>query len=227
MRAILNIAILLSFSTIAMAQNPLRNFRDGNKQFHDGNYNAAEILFRRGLEADSTDIRGRYNLANALYKQGEYEKSAEMYNQLLHDRRLSKSQKSNVFHNLGNASVRTENFEDAINAYKEALKLKPHDDTRYNLAYAMQRLQQQQQQQQSQCQQNQCQKNQDQQQQQQQQQQQNRQNQNNQNQSQQPDQMRQSDAERMLNAMDRQERNTLEKKKRNQVQQRRRTERDW
>ncbi|MCL2683316.1 MAG: tetratricopeptide repeat protein [Bacteroidales bacterium] len=233
MRTILNIAILLSLSTTVFAQNPLRNFREGNRQFQDGNYNAAEILYRRGLEADSNDIRGRYNLANALYKQGEYEKSAELYNQLLNDKRLNKKQKTNVFHNLGNTSVRTENYQDAVNAYKEAMKLNPHDDTRYNLAYALQRMQQQQQEQQEQDQkndQNQQQKNQqDQQSQQNQNQQQQQQQQQNQdrNQGERPDQMKKSDAERMLNAMDRQERNTLDKKKKIKVEQRGRAEKDW
>ncbi|MDR0437260.1 MAG: tetratricopeptide repeat protein [Bacteroidales bacterium] len=234
MRIILNIAILLSFSATVFAQNPLRNFREGNRQFQDGNYNAAEILYRRGLEADSNDVRGRYNLANALYKQGEYEKSAEIYNQLLNDKRLSKKQKANVFHNLGNTSLRTENYQDAVNAYKEAMKLNPHDDTRYNLAYALQRMQQQQQEQQGQDQkndQNQQQQNQqDQNQNQQQQQRQQNQDNNQQNQQQQgerPDQMKKSDAERMLNAMDRQERNTLDKKKKIKVEQRGRAEKDW
>jgi len=241
MRTILNIAILLSFSTVVFSQNSLKSFRDGNRQFHDGNYNASEILYRRGLQADSTDTRGRFNLSNALYKQGESEKSAELYEQLLHDRRLNNKQKSQIHHNLGNSFVRTEKYEDAVNAYKEAMKLNPNDDTRYNLAYALQRLQQQQQQQ-NQNQQNQDQNN-DQNQKQQQQQQQNqdqnnnqqqqrRQNQGNDEQSRQgqgsqPHQLRQSDAERMLNAMDRQERNTLDKRKQINVQQRGRAEKDW
>jgi len=224
MRIILNIAILLSFSVISFAQNPLRNFRDGNRQFRDGNYNNAELLFRRGLEADSIDVRGRFNLANTLYKQGEFEKSAEMYEQLLFDRNLNKNQRANAFHNLGNSAVRTENYQEAVEAYKEAMKLNPHDDTRYNLAYALQRLQEQQQEQ-NQDQQND--QNQDQQQQQQQQQNQDNNDQRDQQQRSQPDQLRQGDAERMLNAMDRRERNTLDKRKENNAQQRSRAERNW
>jgi tetratricopeptide (TPR) repeat protein len=239
MKTILNIAILLSLSVTSFAQNPLRNFRDGNRLFHEGNFNEAEILFRRGLQADSTDVRGRFNLANSIYKQNEFEQSAEMFEQLLHDRRLSNRQKSNVLHNLGNSFVRTENFEEAVNSYKEAMKLNPNDDTRYNLAYALQRLQQQQQQNQDQNQQNQDQQND---QNQQQQQQQNNQNQNQQNQQQQqnqadnqrsqrqgqqPHELKQGDAERMLNAMERQEKNTLDRKRQANVQQRQRAEKDW
>jgi tetratricopeptide (TPR) repeat protein len=238
MKTILNLAILLSFSTVVFSQSPLKNFREGNRLFHDGHFNEAEILFRRGLQADSTDVRGRFNLANSIYKQNEFEKSAELYDQLLNDRRLSNRQKSNVLHNLGNSLVQKENYEDAVKSYKEAMKLNPNDDTRYNLAYALQRLQQQQQNQ-DQNQQNQDKNNE---QDQQQQQQQNNQDQNQQNQQQrqnqghddqkkqgessQPDQLKQGDAERMLNAMERQEKNTLDKRKQTNVQQRR-TEKDW
>jgi tetratricopeptide (TPR) repeat protein len=225
MKTILNIAILLSFSVVSFAQNPLRNFRDGNRQFREGNYNASEILFRRGLEADSTDVRGHFNLANTLYKQGDFEKPAEMYERLLHDRQLSKNQRANAFHNLGNSAVRTENYQEAVEAYKEAMKLNPHDDTRYNLAYALQKLQEQQQQEQNQDQQNDQNQNQDQQQQQQQQNQNN--NQRDQQERSQPDQLRPGDAERMLNAMDRRERNTLDKRKQNNAQQRSRAEKNW
>jgi tetratricopeptide (TPR) repeat protein len=226
MRTILNIAILLSFSTVSFAQqNPLKNFREGNRAFHDGNFNNAEILYRRGLETDSTDVRGRFNLANTLYKQGEFEQSAKMYEQLLNDRRLNKRQKSQVYHNIGNSQVRQEDYQNAINSYKEAMKLNPNDDTRYNLAYAIQRLQQQQQQQ------NQNQNQQDNQEQKQnQQQQQNQGNQDQKKQQQQasqPHELKQGDAERMLNAMDRQERNTMDRKRQENVQQRARTERDW
>ena len=231
MKNVLHIAILLSFSAVSIAQNPLKNFRDGNRQFRDGQYNAAEILFRRGLEADETDIRGRFNLANTLYRQGEFEQSAEMYEQLLHDKRLSKRQRANAYHNLGNSFVRTENFEDGVKAYKESMKLNPNDDTRYNLAYALQRLQQQQQQQNqdqnNQDQQQQQQNNQNQQNQQQRQQNQGNNDQRNQQQAQQPNQLRQGDAERMLNAMDRQERNTLDKRRQQNPPQRNRPERDW
>ena len=230
MRTILNIAILLGFSAVSFAQNPLGSFREGNRQFHDGNFNNAEILFRRGLQVDSTDFRGRFNLANSLYKQGDYEASTEMFNELLSDRRLNKKQRANVHHNLGNSLVRTEEFGEAVNSYKEAMKLNPNDDTRYNLAYAMQRLQEQQQQQQQDQNQDQQQQQQQQNQQQQQGQQQNQGDNNNRQQQKQPnrpDQLTRGDAERMLSAMERQERNTLDKKRQDNVRQRARAERDW
>ncbi|MDR2907955.1 MAG: tetratricopeptide repeat protein [Bacteroidales bacterium] len=236
MKTILFIAVLLGLSPVAMAQKPLKSFREGNKLYQDKKYEEAGISYMKGLEADSMDARGLYNMANTIYKLGEYEQSAEAYNKLLSteqfSKQLSKSQKADAFHNLGNASIQKEDYENGIKAYKEALKLKPNDAaTKYNLAYALQKMQQQQQQNQQNQDQNQDKKDQKDQQKQQQQQPKDQQQNKDQKQQQQPqqpqDKIKKSDAERMLNAMDKQEKNTLEKKKKIKVEQRVRTDKDW
>ena len=46
-------------------------------------------------------------------------------------------EKAKAFHNLGNSQLQQRNYNDAIDAYKQALKLNSNDrDTKYNLAYA-------------------------------------------------------------------------------------------
>ncbi len=142
-------------------------------------------------------------------------------------------------------------FQQAVKAYQDALKLDPkNDDTRYNLAYARRLLQQAQQQQQQQGG-GSDQKNQDQQQNQQQQQgnnqnkdqqqQQNQQQQGNQQDQQQqqgkeqqqkkqakPQEQRKQDAERMLEAVKNNERQTLkEQTRKEQVSTARHTDKDW
>ena len=142
-------------------------------------------------------------------------------------------------------------FQQAVKAYQDALKLDPkNDDTRYNLAYARRLLQQAQQQQQQQGG-GSDQKNQDQQQNQQQQQgnnqnkdqqqQQNQQQQGNQQDQQQqqgkeqqqkkqakPQEQRKQDAERMLEAVKNNERQTLkEQSRKEQVSTARHTDKDW
>lgn len=141
-------------------------------------------------------------------------------------------------------------FQNAVKSYQESLKLEPKDeDTRYNLAYArrlLQQAQQQQQQQQgggqdnqdqqNQQQQNQQGQNQDQQQNQQQDQQQQGQQQNQPNQPQQqqgqqsqakPDHKKQ-DAERMLEAVKNNERQTMRQIDRNDIKAKaRHTDKDW
>jgi len=146
-------------------------------------------------------------------------------------------------------------FQQAVNDYQEALKLAPkNDDTRYNLSYAKKMLQQAQQQQQQQQggnqnqdnqdkkdnkdkqgnngqdkqQQQQDQNNQQQQQQQQQQNQQNQQDRQQQKQQQRQQQQKKQDAERLLEAVKNNEKNTMkENAKKVEVAAPRSIEKDW
>lgn len=211
----------------------------GNRLYQNGNLHEAEISYLKALQHDSTYYKAKYNLANAQYGQQNYERALENYAAVAEDPTLSKAEKSSVFHNLGNTFVQQKDYQKAVDAYIRALQQQPgRPDTRYNLAYA-QRMLQQQQQQQNQQQNQQDKQDQKQDQQQQQQQQQNQQQQKNQEQKdqqgqQQPPQDRQGqqdnqqlspkqkakqqEAERMLRALENQEKNTLEKIKKSKDQ---------
>jgi tetratricopeptide (TPR) repeat protein len=86
-------------------------------------------------------------LSNALYRQKRY-KEAHALLDTLGKLKKSESEKSKIYHNMGNTFLQEKAYEQSIEAYKKALK---HDskaeDSRYNLSYAMKKLQQQQQQQ--------------------------------------------------------------------------------
>lgn len=212
----------------------------GNRLYQNGNLHEAEISYLKALHHDSTYYKAKYNLANAQYGQQNYERALENYTAVAEDPALSKAEKSSVFHNLGNTFVQQKDYQKAVDAYIRALQQQPgRTDTRYNLAYA-QRMLQQQQQQQNQQQQNKQDQKQDQQQQQQNQQQQqknqdqqDKQNRQQQQQQQQPQdkqgrqdnpqmtpqqKARQQEAERMLRALENQEKNTLEKIKKSKDQ---------
>lgn len=210
----------------------------GNRLYQNGKLHEAEISYLKALQHDSTYYKAKYNLANAQYGQQNYERALENYAAVAEDPTLSKAEKSSVFHNLGNTFVQQKDYQKAVDAYIRALQQQPgRPDTRYNLAYAQRMLQQQQQQQNQQ--QNQQDKQDQKQDQQQQQQQQNQQQQKNQEQKdqqgqQQPPQDRQGqqdnqqlspkqkakqqEAERMLRALENQEKNTLEKIKKSKDQ---------
>lgn len=98
-----------------------------------------------------------YNMANALYRKCRifpdrdttaYQKIDDLYKKLTADKSCTKELRASAFHNMGNNFMLQEKYADAVNAYKNALKLNPTDmDTKYNLEYAKKKLQQQQQQQ--------------------------------------------------------------------------------
>jgi Ca-activated chloride channel family protein len=76
-----------------------------------------------------------------------FEQAAEQF-EVASKSTLNTDTMQRAFHNLGNSKLFQSNYEDAISAYKKALKLNPKDeDTRYNLAFAQRQLKKQQDQQ--------------------------------------------------------------------------------
>ena len=142
----------------ASAQASRHKMREGNRQYNKEHYDQAELQYRRALERDSTDARGHYNLANALYRQQKYDEAVGHYEQALSAK--GDKQRARALHNRGNSLLKAamssgegnmEQLQQALASYQEALKLDPkNDDTRYNLALARHLLKQAQQQQQQQ-----------------------------------------------------------------------------
>lgn len=149
-----NVIIYLLFyllpSSVIFCQTDVSHFREGNKLYEDKQYDKSEIEYRKGLEKSKDSYTGRFNLANSLYKQGKYTEAAAVLDSLYKSTSNPK-QKSSAYHNLGNALLKAEEYEQSIDAFKEALKLDPEaEDSRYNLSYAYKKLKKQQQQQQQQ-----------------------------------------------------------------------------
>lgn len=142
-----SVLVLLSFNVFAQREER-KLIENGNTEYKAGKYNEAEILYRKSLEKNRESEIANYNLGDALYKQGKFEDAAQIF-QGIAGKTTDKDLKSKAYHNLGNSLLKTEKYQESVNAYKNALKTNSVDDeTRYNLAYAMSKLQQQQQQQQ-------------------------------------------------------------------------------
>lgn len=240
-----SVLVFLSHTGDLFAQREERKLIDnGNKEYKNEKYNEAEILYRKSLEKNRESEIANFNLADALYKQGKYDDAAQIF-QGIAGKTTDKDLKSKALHNLGNSLLKTEKYQESVDAYKNALKTNSVDDeTRYNLAYAMSKMQQQQQQQQ-QNQQNQDKKNdkQDKQEQQkqedkkddpkqdQQQQADNKEQQEKEQQQQQQkqDKLSQQDAERMLDALGKEEKDVQDKMKKERLKQAQKVkiEKDW
>jgi len=210
-----------------------KNVREGNKLYKKEKYTESEISYRKSLEVNPRSIEGTYNLGNSLYKQGKFPEAAEQY-QLIAAQEKDPVKLAQVFHNLGNISMKNNQYDKSVQAYRQSLRLNPKDDeTRYNLALAQKLLENQQNQDQSEEQQNKDQKddqkNKEDQQQNQQQQQDDKKQNKTQEEQQQNEQMSKDNAQQMLDAFLQDEKDTQEKVKKAQMQQqqRRRTEKEW
>jgi Ca-activated chloride channel family protein len=142
-----NILFILSFlmSIASFAQNKKSFLRDGNELYADSSFNEAEMQYRKSLEKDQDYFNASFNLADAIYKQERYEESSGLFNALVDDA-PTETELAKVYHNLGNSLVKEQKLEEAIDAYKSALRINPNDkDTRHNLALSTQQKQQQEQ----------------------------------------------------------------------------------
>ena len=227
--------LMLASPVMLQAQSDRSEVRAGNREFKKGEFREAELDYKRALEEDSTSVTAKYNLGNALYKTESYSE-AELYLKGLGDslKSVSASKASDCFHNSGNLALKQKKYQEAVDAYKESLRLEPDNfETKSNLAYAQKMLKEQQQQQQNQ-QDNQNQQDQNQQQNQNQDQQDNRDQDNQQDQNRNQDQQDSQNqpqitpqaAQQMLQAIEDKEKQTQDKVKKVKAQQQKSKEKE-
>lgn len=158
-KRLLTFLLLLGCGVCAMAQlaPERKDIYRGNKLFSAGELDNAIVEYRKALQKDSTSYSANYNLANTSYtaavaeesangKVAKYEEAAKYL-----DKVLETSPTFEAWFNKGNVLMQQENYQQAVDAYKEALLLNPGDmDAKRNYIYARQKAQQQQDQQQNQ-----------------------------------------------------------------------------
>ena len=231
----------------AMAQDVRqmrRHVRRGNRMMHTGMLDKAYEEYRKAYEADSSSSLVNYNLARSMFpKEWKIMKAdaAADSTMLRYFSNAGKEQaepnplrRSMAYHNMGvihqiranqsSDQQKTQQLQQAIEAYKQALRLNPHDDeARYNLVLCQRQMKNDGQNQ------NQQGDNKDQQgEQQKQEQQQQQQQQDQQEQQQQEPPMSKENAEQLLQAAMQQEKQTQKRLKEQQMQQQRRqVEKNW
>ena len=217
MKKILLFCLLTASVAGAYAQRSDRSFvRKGNHMFEDSLFIKAEENYLKALDMNPELNEAYFNLGNAYTAQQKPNEAIEQYSKMADaleapkkelmdnpsaskkDLDKCKQDLAKTYHNTGVVYHMCEQYDKAVEAYKQALRNNPQDDeTRYNMILAQRRLQDQQQQQQEQQQEQEQEQQQDQQQQQQDQQ---EQQQEQQQQQQQEEEMSQENAEQILQA---------------------------
>ena len=170
------------------AQVDKRDVRRGNRDFRKENFKEAELDYFRALVKDSLSFAANYNMANTLYRQENYDQALKHLEKIA-DMAADSPAAADYYYNLGNVAMAKEDYQKAVDAYKQSLLRNPADlEAKENYIYAKEKLKQQQDQQNQQN----DQQNQQQDQQNQQQDQQNQQNDQDQNQDQNKDQQDQN-----------------------------------
>ena len=248
MKKILLFCLLTASVASAYAQRSDRSFvRKGNRLYEDSLFIKAEENYLKALDMNPELNEAYYNLGNAYTAQQKPNEAIEQYNKMAgilegKKKELMENQSASAkeldkckldlaktYHNTGVVYHMCEQYDKAVEAYKQALRNNPQDDeTRYNMILAQRMLKDQQQQQQQQQEHQQELEQEQQEQQQQEQQQQQQQEQQQQPQEEQQD-MSQENAEQILEAAMQDEKEVQERVQEQlmKVQPKKPLEKDW
>lgn len=114
--------------------------KQGNKLYEQKKYKEATDAYMKALQKNPTYTPSAFNLGNALYQQKQYDGTRKVMEQVA-KMDTTRAGKSAANYNTGNTYMAEQKWEEAIEAYKQALRQNPQDaDAKYNLSYAQQML---------------------------------------------------------------------------------------
>ena len=161
MKKLLPLVLVATVALTACSQATEKLNSAGNDAFANQDYAAALAAYEQASTEAPELAQPHFNAANAYYRQENYPAAQQQIEQTLIKDDGSLTQ--DTVYNLGNTFFQGEQYEQAIVAYQEALRLNPEDmEAKHNLELALQQQQEQQQDQQQDQNQDQQQENQDQ-----------------------------------------------------------------
>jgi tetratricopeptide (TPR) repeat protein len=143
---ILPIFILAALAMSACGSSVERTLDSGNQAYVEQDYQQAMEKYAQAMEMDPEIGEPTYNLANTLYRLDAFEEAGQFLAQAIQT--ASDQLAEHGFYNLGNNFFQQELMPEAVEAYKESLRIDSQDlDAKYNLELAMVQQEQQEQQQ--------------------------------------------------------------------------------
>ena len=156
MKKIIFILIISFISQWTFSQTAHKLLREGNKAYKEDDFAKAAEDYYKALAKDPSNIKGKFNLGNATYKNDGYDEAVQHFSSAAELAKDNQT-KADAYYNLGNSlfkkaqSEEGKGLEKSVEAYKKSLRLNPNDmDTKKNLALTQRLIQMQQQEQQQQ-----------------------------------------------------------------------------
>lgn len=125
---------------IKIEKETLNYLAEGGEELSKGDFSDAEVNYRKAIAINPSEEIGKYNLGNAYYNKAKNDEAMMRFKQAA-SIATTKPEKHKAFHNLGNTFMNAKDYQNAVEAYKNALRNNPTDEeTRYNLALAKEML---------------------------------------------------------------------------------------
>lgn len=143
MRSVVLFSILF-FTTLPLLAQERKMLRKGNELYEQKKFPEAAAAYKEALKKQPQSVTGSFNLGNALDQQKQYEAARKTWSQAAKETKDAGVQ-SGAHYNTGNTFMSEQEWQKAVDAYKQALRKQPGDpDAQYNLSYALSKLKQQQ-----------------------------------------------------------------------------------
>jgi len=133
------LAVTAAPTPAAFAASAASLVEEGNRHLSEGRYDEALRLYTQAQidQPDTPEIH--LDIGNVFYRKGEFEKAREAYRRAFEARERSLAESAR--YNAGTASLAGGRLEEAVDHYREALKMNPGDaDARRNLELALRRM---------------------------------------------------------------------------------------
>lgn len=128
---------VLAIATLPVFAQERKLMKEGNNLYEQKKYKEAAAVYQQALQKNPAYTPGLFNLGNALYQSKQLDAAR---NALTTTAKSTNNQleKSGAQYNIGNTYMDEKKWQDAIDAYKQALRNNPQDaDAKYNLSYAL------------------------------------------------------------------------------------------
>ena len=148
-RSFLILLLILTLMGFSFLDPVARKNEEGNRLFEKGEYEEALKRYQEAQVEDPESPYLHFNAGDAFYKMGDFEAAMQEFGRALNGK--DASLQAGTYYNLGNTFFRQQKLQEAAEAYKKSLELRPDDlDAKINLELVQEMLEQQQQQQQQQ-----------------------------------------------------------------------------
>ncbi len=139
MKYIIYILFLLFFNSVE-AQNWRDSLVAARTAYSNEDFAEALKYYESAQKNAPDELDFSDEIAQSAYKAREFEKAEKVYQQGGNNKKTS-IERSENYHNIGNAKMKRKDYKGAVESYKESLRQNPNDDqTRYNLSEAIRQL---------------------------------------------------------------------------------------